>query len=1137
MHKKLLINKVVGIALWIAAGCATTQAQNILAKSQTAANRQSYQLVELIAKLERTHGIKFSYNSGILKGKTLSEPVFRKIEQADLPTALSQLNAATGLSCEYIYGSYYALRPANSVPLAGEQQLAVKGAVTDAANNTPLPGVTVAVKGKAKGTTTDADGRFSIDGVHPTDVLLFSLVGYKPVEMPVNGNATLNVAMQQDVAGLNEIVVTALGIQKEKRSLGYAVQEVKGSNLVQAREPNLINSLTGRVAGLTIRNSTDLFQDAGISLRGQKPLIVIDGIPDQMADMWKVNPDDVESINVLKGPTASALYGSIGQFGAIMITTKRGKGKDLAVEFNSSTMFQPSFIRIPKVQTTYGNGYKGKYAYIDGSGGGTEGSGWIWGPRLDQADPNTQSGWWETPQYNSPVDPVTNERQPLPWTSRGKNNVRNFFRTGMISTNNISITKGNDKGSFRASAGHIYQRGVVPNTDLNNSSFSIAGNYNLTDRLNVDTRITYNREYTNNFPETGYGPANYLYNLVLWTGADVDIRDLRNYWSPGQEGLQQKNYNQSWYNNPYFQAYELLRGYYKDNTFGSLALDYKFSQDFSAKFRTGVNAYGLTRNDKEPKSYIRYGDKSRGNFWVKSENYIDIVSDLILRYEHTFSKDFSLHAEVGGANYYRNFRYQESTTDGLTIPGLYNLGNSSNPVNSTNNLEERRTSSVYGFVDMEFFGAFYLSVTGRNDKISTLPVSNNAFFYPSVSGSVVISELAKMPAWLTYLKARGSWSRVSSGLLDSDNPYTYNYLPAYDKANRWNNVPSLSYGGTLQNPDLKPRTSDSWEAGLELKLFNNRLGIDASYYRIRDYNNIVSINVSPASGYNARRENGNEYLRKGWEFVLTGSPIRNSNFRWDVLVNFSSYRRYLSAIFGGAENLDKLRVGDRADKIFAGVYEKDPQGNIVYQSNGFPKSDPFSRYVGNEDPDWVYGVENTLRYRNFSLRFLVDGRIGGLIYSTTNQKMWWGGTHPGTINQFREDANQGKATYVGQGVVVTGGEIQYDGKGNIISDSRKFAPNTKAVNYIDYMVNTSNAAYDNYNYYSETFLKLREVNLTWQLPEKWIKGTFFRSASLALVGRNLLLFAKLPNVDPDPGKDDLQTPATRSMGFNVNLQF
>ncbi|MET7000533.1 SusC/RagA family TonB-linked outer membrane protein [Chitinophaga defluvii] len=1137
MQKKLLVNKVVGILLCLAIGIPHgAVAQEMLARNAAKYKASPmYSLVEVFPMLENLRKVKFNYNSEILIGKTINAQLLKKMEQADLHTGLSLLLQPLGLTCEAIQENYYAIKVIP--PVNAMAQINVKGLVTDAANNSPLPGVVVAVKGKTKGTSTDGTGRYSLANVGDQEILVFSLLGYKPQEMPVNGRTEINISLAQDVSGLSEVVVTALGIQKEKKSLGYAVQEVKGENMVKAREPNLIGSLTGRVAGLVIQNSTDMFQDANILLRGQKPLIVIDGIPDQTADMWKVNPDDVESLSVLKGPSASALYGSIGQNGAIMITTKRGKGKELSVEFNSSTMFQPSFIRIPDVQTTYGNGNKGSYAYVDGSGSGTEGSGWIWGPKLDQRDASTPSGYWETPQYNSPMDPNTGALKPLPWLSRGKNNVRNFFRTGIISTNNLSITQANDKGSFRASASHIYQQGIVPNTQLNNSSFSIAGNYNLTDRLNVDARITYNRQYTDNYPVVGYGPGNYLYNLVLWTGSDVDIRDLRSYWVPGKEGLQQRHYNQSWYNNPYFQAYELLTGYYKNNTFGSMALNYKLNTDLSVKFRTGINSYGLTTSTKEPMSYIGYSNKSRGNYTVGSQNYFDLVSDLALRYEHTFGKDFTIHAEVGGSNYYRNDRYQDSKTDGLTIPGFYNLDNSTNPVISKNTLEERRTSSAYGLLDMEYMGAFYLSLTGRNDIISTLPVANNSFFYPSVAGSIIISELVKTPHWLPYVKARGSWSSVSRGRLDEEERYTYNYLPTYDRGLKWNSVPSLSFGDMRRNPGLKPQTTNAWETGLEVKLLDNRFGLDVTYFRARDFNNIVRVPVSNASGYNWRLENGNVYLRSGWEIMATATPVRSKDLRWDITANFSTYKRTLKEIFGGAKDLNKIKVGERMDRIFAGVYEKDPQGNIVYESNGFPKEDVFSRFVGNADPDWTYGLENAFRYKQFTLRFLVDGRIGGLIYSSTNQKMWWGGTHPGTVNQFRDDANEGKATYVGPGVVITSGELKYDGDGNIVSDTRKFATNTKGVNYIDYMINTSNAANTNYNYYSETFLKLREVNLTWQVPAKWMNKTFFRDASVSLVGRNLLLFSKLPNVDPDPGKDELQTPSTRSMGFNVNLKF
>lgn len=994
----------------------------------------------------------------------------------------------------------------------------IRGRVIDNKQVT-LPGVSILIKGTNTGTVTGQNGDFSIKA-NTGDILVFTYLGFKTIEVPVTESNLYNITLEEDAKGLSEVVVTALGVRKEKAKLGYSVQEVKGENLVKAREPNVINSLTGRVAGLNIQNSTDLFQDPGISLRGAKPLIVIDGIPDQQADLYKVNADDVESLSVLKGNAAAALYGSIGLNGAIMITTKRGKGSGLSVEINSSTQIQPSFIRIPKVQTEYGAGNNGVYSYIDGSGSGSEGGGWIWGPKLDQKDASTPSGFFETVQFNSPVDPASGERIPTPFISRGKNNVPDFFRTGVISSNNISITQSTEKGSFRASASHIYQLGITPNTDLNNSSFTLSGNYKLSDAFTADARLNYNRQYTKNFPEVGYGPTNYLYNLVLWTGADVNVKDLRDYWAPGQVGLQQRNYNTSYYNNPYFQAYEYLRGYYKDNTFGSLNLNYKVSPDFSLQFRNGINNYALNRTYKEPKSYIGYGDKSRGNFTNTTQNYFDIVSDLIGDYNHTFSDKFKLHAQVGGSNYYRNDKNNSAATDGLNVPAFYNLDNTIGPLLATNRLEERRTSSWYGVLDLEFINGIYVSATGRKDYMSTLPVAHNSYFYPSINTSVVVSQLTKLPEWFTYMKARGAWSRATSGTLYGDpTRYTYEYLPSFDKGTTWNGKPSLTAGSTLTNLNLTPATSDTWEVGVDTKFFNNQIGIEATYYQTRDYNNIIPLPVSITSAYDGRLINGNVYQRKGLEFVITASPIKNKNFRWDVAANFSRYRRYLKEIDGGTETYNDLHVGDRTDKIIDYFYKKDPQGRIIYGTNGFPITDDVKSSIGNRDPDWNYGLENTFTYKNFTFKFLVDGRFGGLMYSTTNQKMWWGGTSPGTLNQYRIDANAGKATFIGDGVTETG------------------APNTKAVSYISYMQTTSNYAYTNYSYYSQTFLKLREVTLTWQVPTQRLTKLGIKGLGISAVGRNLLLFSKIPNVDPDPGVDNLQTPSTRSIGLNLNVKF
>lgn len=1018
------------------------------------------------------------------------------------------------------------------------QGVAVSGIVRD--QNDVLPGVSILEKGTSHGTTADSEGRFNMTVSSPEAVLVFSFIGYKTQEFPVGTRTQIEIIMEEEVTALNEVVVTALGVEREVKSLGYAVQTVEGEVMTKAREPNVINSLTGRVAGLEIRNQTDLFQDPGIRLRGATPLIVIDGVPSVDADIWKLNADDIDTYSILKGATASALYGSIGRNGAIMITTKRGAKTGTQVEINSSTMFQPSFIRIPEVQTTYGNGNNGQYTYVDGSGSGLEGGGWIWGPKLDQRDPTTPSGYWETVQYNSPVNPETGELVPLPFLSRGKNNVEDFFRTGLISTNNVSVSGTGEDGNFRISTSHTYQKGIVPNTELNNTSFQLSGGYNLSKRLKSDASLTYNRQYTDNFPETGYGPNNYLYNLILWTGPDISVNDLRNYWKPGQEGLQQRHYNTSWYNNPHFQANEYLRGYYRDNIFGQVKLDYNVAPGLDLTLRTGINQYNLNRTFKEPKSYVAYDYVSQGNFMLSSQAELNLNTDFIAQYVKELSDNFTIRASAGGANRWRTFRYQRQSTDGLVVPEFFNLSNSANPLRGENSHQEQKVNSVYGTLDFEFFGGIFLGVTGRNDWVSTLPVQNNSFFYPSVSLAGVISDFTDLSAAkISFLKLRASWSRVSDGQIADLHPiyrfYPYQHIQAYNPGVNWNNSPSLSFPSVLLNPDIKPESSDTYEIGADARFLDGRLGLDVALYRIRDFDNITSVPMSLGSGYTSRLENGGEFLRKGIEITLTATPVRTTGFSWDVTVNWSQYRRYLESVYDGSDRIGFIKVGTRTDQIYGFSYAYTPGGKLILQNNGFPQEDPFTRMLGYSNPDYIFGIQNSLSFGNFNLAISADGRVGGKMYSSTNQKMWWGGTHPGTVNQYRDDANEGIASYVADGVTVVEGAVGYDSDGNILSDTRIYAPNTTPVNYISWNINTSNAYLN--HYYNASFIKLREITLTYNLPQSLLSKTFMDRASLSLVGRNLVVWSDVPEVDPDPGEDSLQTPSVRNFGFNVNFIF
>jgi TonB-linked SusC/RagA family outer membrane protein len=1015
------------------------------------------------------------------------------------------------------------------------QDITVTGTVRSVGENASLSGVSVSVNGKSRGTTTNNDGKYSL--LVPKDaVLTFSFLGYASQQVPVNGRTVIDIELK--TGGGNEletvVVTTALGIKKQQKTLGYAVQEVSGETMAKTKTATALSALTGKVAGLNINNTTDLFRNPGISLRGRTPLIVIDGIPDPDADPYKINADDIESISVLKGTAAGALYGAVGVNGAILYTTKKGNKGKVNVEVNSSTLFQTGYTVIPEIQTTYGGGDQGKYAYVNGSGGGTEGGGWIWGPKLDQRDPSTPSGFYETTQFDSPVDPVTGVRKKTPWISKGADNIKNFFRTGLLSTNSVSASIGTEKGAFRVAANHIYQKGVVPNTGLNNSSFSIGGNYRLSNKLSMDGKLTFNKEYSDNYPTVGYGPPNYLYNLILWIGPDIDIRDLENYWIPGKEGLQQRNYNLSWYNNPHFVANELLNGYKRSNSFGQVTFDYKIMDNFTVKFRNGFNQYASNADLKEPYSYIAYSYISRGNYSTDVTNYFDINSDLILNYNHKFGDALKLNVTAGAANAYRRLENTYTTTDGLTIPAFYSLGNSINPLKATSTLRERRTASAYGMIDIETLGFLYLSFTGRYDKTSTLPVKNNGYFYPSAGVSAVLSDVIKMPDFVSFLKVRGSWAKVNTGFINSGDPYAH--INTYNLGPKWNNVPSLTLPTTFKSPDLIPETVKSGEYGIAAGFFKNRLNIDATYFRNKDYNNFAPILPSQASGYTNILTNADVYLRKGWEFMISGSPVKNKNFRWEASINFSSVHRWLEdATVNQDGYINQVKEGQRMDRIYI-TDSRTPDGQAIYNANGMQAYTPYGQYFGNRDADWIYGVQNTFGYKDFSLSFSFDGRLGGLIYSTTNQKMWWGGSAKGTVNQYRDDANAGNATYVGPGVVVTDGAITYDSYGNILSDTRKFAPNTTKVNYISFMQTTSGAMLNNYFYYSGTYIKMRELVLTYNLPTKLVKG-IFNSASVSLIGNNLFILSKLDNVDPDAERDDLQTPSMRSVGFNINLKF
>ena len=1011
-----------------------------------------------------------------------------------------------------------------------QDDITIRGTITDASGD-PIPGVSVIEKSTTNGTISNENGQYEIKVSEDATMLIFQFVGKETLEIPISGRSQIDVVMREAAIGLDEVVVTALGIKKRQKSIGYATQEVEGQSMTLAQEPNIIDNLTGRVAGLTVYNSTDFFATSGIRLRGERPLFVIDGIPSQGSDLWEVNADDIESINVLKGASASALYGSMGRNGAIMITTKRGNQEDrMNVEINSSTIFQTDFLRVPEIQTTYGSGRYGKYKYIDGTGQGIEGSGFSWGPKLDVPDPDTRSGFVEIVQYNSPLKP-NGERIPLPWISRGENNLDNFLRTGIISNNNVSITTGNQERNMRVSFSNKSQRGIAPNTSLSSSTFGLSGAYTWKD-LRMDASVYYNKQASDNIPEVAWSSQSYVYNLTLWMAANIDVRDLKQYWIPGREGYQQRHYMTTWYNNPYFLVNEYSQSYYKDVSYGQLSFTYDLAEDLQVRLRSGFNYYGLNRETREPISFVRNFTRTEGNFVVQNDQDFSMNTDLILTYEKDFGNFLSINARAGASNNYASHRYSRLSTDGLVIPGFYNISNSLNTLGGSNSFRESERNSVYGIIDFEILESIYLGITGRNDWVSTLPLQNNSFFYPSVAVSYILTDMFEIPEPFTFMKLRASWAQVSNGDLGS----TYGHLTAYSSGINWQNNTSLVYPGTMISPDLKPETSSSYETGVDLRFLQNRLGLDFTYFYTLDFNNLVHVSVSDASGYSSRLVNANEYEKKGMEVVLRGTPIKKGVLQWDMMMNLGQIRSYIKTIDYG-DRIGYLEEGDRIDALWRNVWMTNDQGERIIGSNGYNLEDPYRRMIGYDDPDWSWGLQNSLRYGPFTLRIGIDGRIGGLMESKTIRNMWWSGVHPESVNINREYSNAGRVSYVADGVVVTGGSVEYDAEGNIVTDTRTYEPNTERVNYENYITTFHSKSFGNH-YYDETFLKLREVNLTFTFPPRWISTTFIKKASFSLVGRNLAMLATMNYIDPDPGNDiQMQTPSMRNMGFNFNITF
>jgi TonB-linked SusC/RagA family outer membrane protein len=1075
-------------------------------------------------------------------------------------------------------------------------QVKVTGTILDS-NDSPLIGASVAERGTTTGTITDIDGNFELIVKEQNSILIISYVGYKTMTMSLDGKTSIKINLDDDAIGLSEVTVTALGIKREKKALGYAVQDVKGDDLVKARETNLLNSLAGKVAGVTIvGNPSGIGASARVSIRGERslninnnqPLFVVDGVPItnqfngssgrsfQEADYGNgagfVNPDDIETMTVLKGASATALYGSRAANGAIVIKTKTGaKNKGLGISINSTIAFENA-LRLPEYQNVYGQGLNGEFNFVDGNGGGLrDGVDESWGPRMDgqliaQYDSPTSNGFrgGDVGNLYTVIGPVSLAAQlqqrgtinATPFSAQ-PDNIKDFFQTGHAYTNNIALSGSNDKSDFRVSFTSLNQTGIVPNTDLNRYTTALNGGYNLTDKFKVRMNVNIMNNKSGNRPNLSYGTENIMYLFNCWFPRNISTESSKNYWQAGREGINQYGFNYNYHDNPYFNVFENTNSQDLNRVFGNLSLNYQFTPALSLMLRSGTDINNEFRARKRAYSTQRFklGSYREEKIFSEERN-----SDFLLAYAPQNNNDFSYSVSLGGNRLDQRFNLSDVSAPELAVPGIYSLNNSKVAIQSFAFNSQKRINSLYAFSNLGYKDYLFLDLSLRNDWSSTLPADNNSYLYYSASSSLVFSELLNLDNnSLSFGKIRVGYAQVGN---DTD---PYQLIATYTAQTAANGLPAFEESAALPNANLKPEISSSFEIGTELKFFLNRVGLDLTYYNSNSRNQILPIQLSNTTGYSSRVINAGLIQNNGVEAVLHLTPFKNpTGFTWDIDVNWSANRSTVKELYKDPESGQEInnyvmanryitveaRVGERMGDMYGIGFERvssDPNdkyydasgqyvGQIVYSSNGKPIATTERIKLGNYNPDWMAGVRNTFSYKGIGLSVLFDTRQGGEIYSHTQTV----GREGGIIVETLEGRQDGyDLTKEGNGVI---------GEGVVQGADGSFAPNTTKLSAREWHTSyTLGRRLVEGVIYDASFTKLREVQLSYTIPNKILGKSGVRDITLSVVGRNLMLWSKVPHVDPEtastsggtiiPGVESVAIPSTRSFGVNVGLKF
>ena len=1032
------------------------------------------------------------------------------------------------------------------------QVTTVRGIVTTEEDGEPVIGASVIVKGTALGTVTDVNGRFELSGLPPSATrLLISYISLMAKEVAIAPQ--VSVTLKSDTHLLDEVVVTALGISREKKALGYTAQEVKQNALVQGKDNNLLNSLSGKIAGVRITNTQGDVGSSRIVIRGEtsiagenQPLFIVDGIPvdnsqlnarssgrDFKNAIADLNPEDIKTLTVLKGPNAAALYGARAAHGAIVITTKGGdkRQKGIGITLHSST--QVSFVAtLPEFQNLFGQGAGGRFSYVDGKGAGVnDGVDESWGPRLDIG--------LLIPQFDSPLDADGN-RVATPWVSH-PNNVRDYFRMGISTNNGISVARGDDKYQFRVGYNYEKQVSIVPDAGTNKTNISLNTDYHLAKWIVVGATANYIVYTAPSLPGSATPSGSNVRSnspmlQFLWFGRQVDTNSLKADYT--------RNWNSSYYDNPFWSASYNTQSQERHRLIGDLHAEFRLTDGLNVRFRTSTDWY----NDRR-KSKVKWGSAGAGSpygsyaedAYTVKENNTEVLATYIKQLNKNWGIDALLGFNVRNKQYENNYQ----AAPRLAVADLYTLTNSRDPLISSNDFYRLRQYGLYGSIQLDYRRWAFLNITGRNDWSSTLPVDNNSYFYPSVTASVLLSEAF---GWrskaVNYLKIRGGWSQVGADA----NPYQL--ATVFTSETAFNGTPLQSSSTIGMNPNLKPEKTSSIEAGFEAAFWDNRLYLDFTYYKTDSRNQILKLATTAASGYTSQVRNAGHIRNRGYEIQLGAVPIQTSKgFRWNLDLNYgansskvvklddegliTSYQLYSSGIQILAS------VGEAYGTLFGTSYVRDANGNVVVDANGLPKISTTNKTLGKFTPDWTGGISNTFSYRSLSLSFLIDASVGGSIFSNTNKTGKYTGVLANTLSG--RDAEHGGLWYY------------TDAMGNNVrlSESPSYSVSSDGLYYAQVNGQSTRVYQDGIMVegVTESGSKNEEV----VSAEKYYhriysiaEANVYDASYVKLTGRNLwTIYKSVPNIDPESalttgnaqGVEAYSLPTTRSFGVNLSVKF